>query len=157
MKCNARSLLTLATLGILTLGAIRAAQQQDVSKSTDDDNIIRTDVTRVNMLFTVTDKRGRFVTDLTRGDFTIFENKKQQNIREFTAESDLPLRLAILIDTSNSIRDRFHFQQEAAGNFINQVMRDQDKAVVVSFDTAAELAALLETLRTNTVTMDVAK
>jgi VWFA-related protein len=141
MKFNARSLSTLATLGILTLGAICAAQQQSVSKPSDDDNIIRTDVTRVNMLFTVTDKRGHFVTDLTRGDFTIFENKKQQNIREFTAESDLPLRLAILIDTSNSIRDRFHFQQEAAGNFINQVMREQDKAVIVSFDTAAELAA----------------
>jgi VWFA-related protein len=140
MKCNARSLLTLAVFGIVTLGAIRAAQQPDVLKPSDD-NIIRTDVTRVNMLFTVTDKRGRFVTDLTRGDFTIFENKKQQSIREFTAESDLPLRLAILIDTSNSIRDRFHFQQEAASNFVNQVMRAQDKAVVVSFDTAAELAA----------------
>ena len=100
MKCNARSLLTLAALGIVALGAIHAAQQQDALKPSDDDNIIRTDVTRVNMLFTVTDKRGRFVTDLTRGDFTIFENKKQQNIREFTAETDLPLRLAILIDTA---------------------------------------------------------
>jgi Ca-activated chloride channel homolog len=51
----------------------------------------------------------------------------------------LPLRLAILIDTSNSIRDRFRFQQEAATNFINSVMRDQDKATLVSFDTAAEV------------------
>jgi VWFA-related protein len=141
MKSYARSLLTLAALGILTLGAIRAGQQQDAPKPTADDNIIRTGITRVNMLFTVTDKRGHFVTDLVRSDFAIFENKKPQTIREFTAESDLPLRLGILIDTSNSIRDRFHFQQEAAGNFINGVMRDQDKAIVVSFDTAAELAA----------------
>ena len=51
----------------------------------------------------------------------------------------MPLRLAILIDTSNSIRDRFRFQQEAATNFINSVMRDQDKATLVSFDTAAEV------------------
>ena len=93
------------------------------------------------MLFTVTDKRGRFVTDLNRGDFTILENKKPQVIKEFTAETDLPLRLAILIDTSASVTDRFHFQQEAASNFINSVVRDQDKAIVVSFDTAAELAA----------------
>lgn len=91
------------------------------------------------MLFTVTDKHGRFVTDLNRDDFELFENKKPQSILEFTSETDLPLRLAVLIDTSNSIRDRFHFQQEAATNFVNQVMRAQDKAVIVSFDTAAEL------------------
>jgi len=60
------------------------------------------------------------------------------------------LRLAILIDTSNSIRDRFRFQQEAATNFINSVMRTQDKAVIVSFDTAAELVADL-TNDTNTL------
>lgn len=99
------------------------------------------DVTRVNMLFTVTDKRGRFITDLTRDDFEIFEKKKQQRILEFTAESDLPLRLAILIDTSNSIRDRFRFQQEAATAFVDSVVRDRDKAIVVSFDTGAELVA----------------
>jgi Ca-activated chloride channel homolog len=97
------------------------------------------EVTRVNMLFTVTDKRGRFVTDLGKNDFQVFESKKPQQIMEFTSETDLPLRLAILIDTSNSIRDRFHFQQEAATNFINSVMRQQDKATLVSFDTAAEL------------------
>ena len=60
---------------------------------------------------------------------------------EFTSETDLPLRLAILIDTSNSIRDRFKFQQEAATNFINSVMRAQDKATIVSFDTSAEMVA----------------
>src|SRR5579862_9479529 len=103
---------------------------------------ILVDVTRVNMLFTVTDKKGHFVTNLTKDDFEVIESKKQQVIQEFTAESDLPLRLAILIDTSNSIRDRFRFQQEAATRFIDGVVRPhQDKAAVVSFDTAAELVA----------------
>ena len=64
-------------------------------------------------------QKGRFVTDLNKDDFEIFESKKPQTIIEFTAETDLPLRLAILIDTSNSIRDRFHFQQEAATDFID--------------------------------------
>ena len=77
----------------------------------------------MQLLFTVSDKKGRFVTDLTKDDFEIFEAKKPQTIVEFTAESDLPLRLAILIDTSNSIRDRFKFQQEAATDFINTVIR----------------------------------
>jgi Ca-activated chloride channel homolog len=108
---------------------------------TPESGVIRAQVTRVNMLFTVTDKKGRFVTDLKQDDFKVFERKKPQEILEFTSETDLPLRLAILIDTSNSIRDRFQFQQEAANNFIHGVMRTEDKAVIVSFDTAAELVA----------------
>jgi VWFA-related protein len=100
------------------------------------------DVTRVNMLFTVTDKKGRFVTDLTKDDFVVTENKKPQTIAEFTAETDLPLRLGILIDTSNSIRDRFRFEQEAATSFIRSVIhKDHDKAMVVSFDTSTELVS----------------
>jgi Ca-activated chloride channel family protein len=107
-----------------------------------DANRIVLDVTRVNMLFTVSDKKGRFVTDLNRDDFLVMENKKPQKILEFTAETDLPLRLAILIDTSNSIRDRFRFQQEAATEFVRSVVqRDRDKAIVVSFDSSAELVA----------------
>lgn len=102
---------------------------------------ITLDVTRVNLLFTVSDKKGRFITDLNKDDFEIIESKRPQNIMEFTAETDLPLRLAIVIDTSNSIRDRFKFQQEAAIEFVNSVMRPQDRAVVVSFDTGPELVA----------------
>ncbi len=106
----------------------------------DDPNRITLDVTRVNLLFTVSDKKGRFVTDLNKDDFEIIESKKPQSIMEFTAETDLPLRLAILIDTSNSIRERFKFQQEAATDFVNSVIRPgEDKAMLVSFDTSAEL------------------
>jgi Ca-activated chloride channel family protein len=106
----------------------------------EDKNRITLDVSRVNMLFTVSDKKGRFITDLTKDDFDVFESKKSQSIIEFSAESDLPLRLAILIDTSNSIRERFRFQQEAATAFIDGTVRPrQDRALVVSFDTAAEL------------------
>jgi VWFA-related protein len=93
------------------------------------------------MLFTVTDKKGRFITNLTKEDVEVLEDKKPQSIIEFVAESDLPLRLAVVIDTSNSVRERFKFQQEAAVEFINSVMRPQDKAVVISFDTGPELVA----------------
>ncbi|MBS1872040.1 MAG: VWA domain-containing protein [Acidobacteria bacterium] len=132
-----------ASAGILVLLAASPAQQAKKAESADnaDQSRIVVDVQRVNLLFTVADKKGRFVTDLKREDFEVIENKKQQNILEFTAESNLPLRLAILIDTSNSIRERFRFEQEAAVEFINSLMRPEDKAVVVSFDTAAELVA----------------
>ncbi len=105
---------------------------------------ITLDVTRVNLLFTVTDKKGRFVNDLAKEDFEVRENKKTQEILEFTAESDLPLRLAILVDTSNSVRDRFRFIQEAAIDFIRAAVRPgQDKAAVMSFDSQATLAVTL--------------
>ena len=71
------------------------------------DQTIRLDVTRVPVLFTVADKKGHFVTDLTKDEFEVIENKKLQTILDFNGESDLPLRLAVLIDTSNSIRERF--------------------------------------------------
>jgi Ca-activated chloride channel homolog len=118
---------------VFALTVTLAAQDKDPSR-------IMLDVTRVGMQFTVSDKKGRFVNDLLKDDFEITEGKKPQTIVEFTSESNLPLRLAILIDTSNSIRDRFKFQQEAATDFVNAVIRPrQDKAIVVSFDMSAEL------------------
>jgi len=135
----------LCTLSLLIngqSGATKGAQTSPPASADSQDTRITLDVSRVNMLFTVSDKKGRFVTDLTKDDFEVFESKKPQSIIEFASESDLPLRLAILIDTSNSIRDRFHFQQEAATAFIDGTVRPrQDKAMVVSFDTAAELVA----------------
>ncbi|MGH9721898.1 MAG: VWA domain-containing protein [Bryobacteraceae bacterium] len=122
--------------------ALWAQEQKPVRVEPDLQRPIVVDVTRVNLLFTVTDKKGRFITDLTREDFLVSENRKQQAIQEFAAETDLPLRLGILIDTSNSVRDRFKFEQEAVSEFINSVVRKRhDKAVIVSFDSAAELIA----------------
>ena len=130
------------TLALLALPLAQQAQQPKPASEADESTRISVDVTRVQLLFTVSDKKGRFVNNLNRTDFELFEAKKPQSIMEFTAESDLPLRLAILIDTSNSIRERFRFQQEAASDFINTVVRaHEDKAVVVSFDSAAELVA----------------
>ncbi len=133
-----------AALAVYLLAAdVKAPQQSAQPGETGQQGEARItlDVNRVNMLFTVSDKKGRFVTNLTRDDFEITEEKKPQEIVEFAAESDLPLRLAVLIDSSNSIRERFRFQQEAAVEFINSVMRPQDRAVVVSFDTGPELVA----------------
>jgi len=120
--------------------AQQGKQQQQPPVAAGEPTIITVDVTRVNLLFTVTDRKGRFITDLTKGDFEVVENKKPQSILEFNAETDLPLRLGILIDTSNSVRDRFKFEQEAAISFVNGVIHStQDKAMVVSFDTRPEL------------------
>jgi Ca-activated chloride channel family protein len=124
----------------LCLVLTMSAQAPKPAPADEDASRITLDVTRVNMLFTVSDKKGRFVTNLDRDSFEIVESKRTQNILEFTAETNLPLRLGILIDTSNSIRERFRFQQAAATDFVNTVVRPgQDKAMVVSFDSSAEL------------------
>ncbi|MBL8216239.1 MAG: VWA domain-containing protein [Bryobacterales bacterium] len=139
MKWFALSFCAAAAIGAAVLWG---QQQAPAASAQDAQSRITLDVTRVNILFTVTDKKGRFVTNLSKDDFDVFESKKKQNILEFTAESDLPLRLALLIDTSNSIRDRFRFEQEAAIEFLNTLLRPrQDKAMIVSFDTAAEMAS----------------
>lgn len=136
--------IALAVLGVCSVAlwgqkAQPPAQPDRVERSDDQTRIVL-DVTRVNMLFTVTDKRGRFITNLVREDFEVVEGKRGQAIAEFTAETDLPLRLGILIDTSNSMRERFRFAQEAAVQFINSTVRPrQDRATVVSFDTAPQL------------------
>ncbi len=120
--------------------APQAASPAQQAQQADDPSRILVEVTRVNLLFTVTDKKGRFVTNLTKPDFEIIENKRAQTIQDFSAESDLPLRLAVLIDTSNSIRERFRFEQEAAVEFLRNVVHaKQDKAMVVKFDSVAEL------------------
>ncbi len=135
----------MAIAGVVSFGTLQARQKQTApapqQPQISSDTPFRTEVTRVNMLFTVTDRTRalRYRSDQERIP-GIRRTRSRKSILEFTSETDLPLRLAILIDTSNSIRERFHFQQEAATNFVNSVVRDQDKATVVSFDTAAELA-----------------
>jgi VWFA-related protein len=97
-------------------------------------------VNEVNVVFTVTDKHGRFVKDLKKEDFKVLDDNKPQEIRSFRSETDLPLRVGLLIDASNSIRDRFKFEQEAAIEFLNQIIRQKkDRAFVIGFDTVAEV------------------
>src|SRR5665647_2400972 len=70
--------------------AMQPAQQPVVQA--DEPTRIQVDVTRVSLLYTVTDRKGRFVTNLTKDDFEVIDSKKPQNILEFNAESDLPAR-----------------------------------------------------------------
>ena len=109
----------------------------------DDDTVtvIRKRVDEVNVVFTVTDKRDHFVKDLTEKDFRVVDdNKPAQSIQSFSRQTNLPLRVGLLIDASNSVRDRFKFEQEAAIEFLNQIIRPRyDKAFVIGFDTTPEV------------------
>jgi VWFA-related protein len=104
----------------------------------DDESVttIRKTVNEVNVVFTVTDKHGRYIKDLTKEDIKVLDDSKPAaEIRSFHSETDLPLRVGLLIDASNSVRDRFKFEQEAAIEFLNQIVRPKfDRAFVVGFD-----------------------
>ncbi len=89
----------------------------------------------------MTDKHNHYVRDLAKNDFKVIDDTKPvEDIRSFRRETDLPLQVGLLIDASNSIRDRFKFEQESAIEFLNQTIRPRyDQAFVVGFDTEAEV------------------
>jgi VWFA-related protein len=92
-------------------------------------------VNLVDVLFTVLNRRNKLVPELEKSDFKIFDDKFQQEIRYFSKQSDLPLRIGMLLDTSNSIRDRIKFEQDASINFLFSVLRrNKDEAFVMTFD-----------------------
>ena len=102
---------------------------------------IRKRVDEVNVIFTVTDKHGRYVKNLAKTDFRVLDDKQPQaQVVSFSSETNLPLRVGLLIDASNSVRDRFKFEQAAAIEFLNQIVRPNfDKAFTIGFDTTPEV------------------
>jgi Ca-activated chloride channel homolog len=92
-------------------------------------------VNLVDVLFTVLDRRNKLVPGLEKEDFKISDDKSPQSIRYFSKQTDLPLRIGLLMDTSNSIRDRLKFEQDAATSFLYSVIRrSKDQAFVMTFD-----------------------
>ncbi len=102
---------------------------------------VRVRADEVNLVFTVVDGDGRFVKDLKQGEFRILDNSlPPREIVKFEAQTDLPLRVGLLIDASNSIRDRFKFEQAAALDFLLETVRPKsDRAFVLAFDEVPEL------------------
>jgi Ca-activated chloride channel family protein len=102
---------------------------------------IRVGTNEVSVVFTVTDKHGKHVTDLKQTDFRVMDDSKPAvEIRSFHAEANLPLQVGLLIDASSSVRDRFKFEQESAIEFLNQTVRKRyDEAFVVGFDATPEV------------------
>jgi VWFA-related protein len=99
------------------------------------DPVFSSDVKVVSLLATVRDRSGTIVKNLTRDDFRVEEDGRRQNIRYFTRESDLPLVLGLLVDTSRSMQTVFEPERVASNRFLEQILRpDRDIAAVVHFD-----------------------
>jgi Ca-activated chloride channel family protein len=106
------------------------AQQQPIVKN----------VSLVNVLFNVLSARNKIIADMEQKDFKVFDDNVPQEIRFFSRQTDLPLRVGLLLDTSNSIRQRLQFEQEAAVDFLFSVIRkDKDQAFLMSVDDDPEI------------------
>src|SRR5258708_32209198 len=103
------------------------------------DSVIKVDVDLVNVLCTVRNKGGGLVGNLEKGDFTIFEDGKQQGIKYFTRETDLPITIGLLGDTSGSQERLIDTERRAAPAFFEKVLREKDMAFLMQFGAEAEL------------------
>jgi VWFA-related protein len=100
---------------------------------------IKVDVDVVNILFTVRDSHNGLVGNLEKNDFTLFEDNKQQDIKYFNRETDLPLTIGLLVDVSASQGNLIDIEKNAASQFFGHVLRKQDLAFLISFGSDAEL------------------
>ena len=110
--------------------------QQSGQQPDDKQYTIKANVNEVDLVFTVTDKHGRFIKDLQQRDFALLDDQKAPaQVYSFTQQTNLPLRVGIVIDTSTSIRQRFSFEQQAASEFLFKIIQPKnDKAFVMGFD-----------------------
>jgi VWFA-related protein len=104
-----------------------------------DEPTIKVEVNVVNVLFNVRDKHSGLVGNLSKDDFSIFEDGKQQDIKFFNRETDLPLTIGLLIDVSASQGNLIEIEKNAAYQFFGSVLRPKDLAFLISFGEEAEL------------------
>ena len=136
-----RLLLSFSVIGLLSTMP-RLWAQQDAPPQNDQDQSVSTlkvNVNVVQLFFNVKDKHGALIPGLTKNDFDLSEDGKPQTIKYFTAESNLPLTLGILIDSSGSQQRVLDMEKEVGGQFLNDILRPKDLAFVISFDVNVEL------------------
>ena len=113
---------------------------QDAGQGTEkSDETLKVNVNVVGVFFNVKDKHGALIPNQTKDDFQVFEDGKPQTIKYFSAESNLPLTLGILIDSSGSQIRVLDMEKEVGGAFLRQILTDKDEAFVIDFNVESEL------------------
>src|ERR1700689_508976 len=123
--------IALLTVSTLLLPVLVSAQ--------DDTTTLKVDVSLVNIMFNVRDKKGGLVGNLNKDDFKVFEDGKEQPAKYFNRETDLPLTIGLLIDVSGSQMNLIEIEKNAAYQFFGTVLRKQDLAFLISFGEESEL------------------
>jgi len=117
------------------------ARAQQTSPQNDQESMetLKVNVNVVQLFFNVKDKKGALIPNLTKDDFEVLEDGKPQTIKYFTAESNLPLTLGIMIDASGSQARVLEMEKEVGGSFLSEILRPKDEAFVLSFDVNVDL------------------
>ena len=134
---------SLVFLGMLA-GLVSAASQAQTSSNQDQDQdqaaaTLKVNVNVVQLFFNVKDKKGALIPNLTKDQFQVLEDGAPQTIKYFAAESNLPLTLGILIDSSGSQANVLEMEKQVGGEFLSQILRDKDLAFVIDFDVNVDL------------------
>jgi VWFA-related protein len=130
MKTRLAKLVVVLLLLFTVVTAVAMARARRQS----DQDTLKVNVELVNVQFTVTDRHGKFVPGLQKEDFLVEEDGRRQEIRNFARENELPLTIALLIDTSPSVRPVFEEEKTTAANFLERILRPKDLALVMGFD-----------------------
>ncbi len=142
---KARTFLVLSSATFMSVVlALPVLAQQPASASgqgSSDQSVetLKVNVNVVQLFFNVKDKRGALIPNLTKDDFQVLEDGKPQTIKYFAAESNLPLTLGILIDSSGSQERVLDMEKQVGGDFLSQILRDKDLAFVMDFDVNVDL------------------
>jgi VWFA-related protein len=137
-----RRLVLLSAAFLLTAGGLSFAQQTSAANAavdSPDASTVSVNVKVVNVLATVHDKHGKVLPNLVKDDFTLQEDDHPVTIQYFSRDSDLPLTLGLLVDTSMSQRNVLDEEKPASKTFLNQVVRPKDSAFLIHFDREVEL------------------
>jgi VWFA-related protein len=141
---NSRRQFLLGTASLVCAPALRAQQQPQQQE----DATFSADVKVVNILATVRSKKGEIIRGLTKDDFVVLEDKRPQTIRYFSKDSDLPLTIGLMVDTSMSQQKVLDAERSASFRFLEQVLREKiDQVFIVQFDMAVRMSQDLTSAR----------
>lgn len=147
-KSQGLKFLSALTCFLLAAGTMVSAAQdmpklghppQNPDQGDESTETLKVNVNVVQLFFNVKDKKGGLISSLTKDDFEVLEDGKPQTIKYFTAESNLPLTLGMMIDASGSQRNVIDMEKEVGGAFLRQILTEKDEAYVISFDITVDL------------------
>ena len=126
-------------IALIVLSAAAVSAMAALLLAQDDAATLKVEVNLVNILFNVRDKKGGLVGNLNKDDFKVIEDGKEQEVKYFNRETDLPLTIGLLIDVSASQMNLIEIEKNAAYQFFGSVLRKQDLAFLISFGEESEL------------------
>src|ERR1700678_1640024 len=138
-SCASTTIIRMRTTALILISVLALAIPAALLLAQDDTTTLKVEVNLVNILFNVRDKKGGLVGSLNKDDFKVFEDGKEQEVKYFNRETDLPLTIGLLIDVSASQMNLIEIEKNAAYQFFGTVLRKQDLAFLISFGEDSEL------------------